>query len=178
MTIDHITTEVESLRAEAQREHAFYTRTVNDIDNDPTLSPAGRDAQKQDFREATRARLADIRRKEEAILEREISNALSRIEAPTRPGNTDIIAYRDAQDRADRIDDPDEANRLLERSLRQGDDSLAHAIFRAAVDRGYQTVITTFTTAKPALATAVADLQTLEGAKKNSFERTVAYGLL
>ncbi|MDT3343882.1 hypothetical protein [Microbacterium aquilitoris] len=178
MTLDTITNEVESIRAEAKREQDFYSHTLTQIDNDTTLSPAGKDAEKEQFRAASQSRLRALRQKEEAALDREISTLMHRIESPRSPGNTDIIAFRDAQDRADRIEDDDEATRLLERALRQGDSSLAHAIFRASMDSNYRQAIKTFIRHKPELATAIEDLQRLNGAKQNSFERTVAYGFL
>jgi hypothetical protein len=52
----------------------------------------------------------------------------------------DVIAGRDAQDRAARLTTPDEATAMLRRASQSGDDSLARAVAEAAFNNGWREV--------------------------------------
>lgn len=51
-----------------------------------------------------------------------------------------IINYRDAQDRADKLETNGEAARMMTRALNSGDKTLASAVAQAAVEKGWNDV--------------------------------------
>ncbi|KEP72893.1 hypothetical protein HR12_23490 [Microbacterium sp. SUBG005] len=67
---------------------------------------------------------------------------------------------------------------MLKRALRNNDTSLAHAVFRRAIDAGWTTVTDAFIAEKPELSDVVRDLHNLKEIKQNSLVRTMNYGLL
>ena len=72
---------------------------------------------------------------------------------------TVAISYRDAQDRAEKIQNESEALALLATAERSGDELLARAVGGWAIDRGYQQVADTFLATRPGQARALAELQ-------------------
>ncbi|MFL1999503.1 hypothetical protein [Microbacterium sp. A1-JK] len=175
MSLDIFEREVDRVRADVATAHRAHANTTADIDADANLSPEGKTAAKKKAEETYLPKLAELREQEKKLIKDAISRRRAEIESPAGATPDSIIAFRDAQDRAERIKDADEANRVLERSLRQNDTSLAHAIFRVGVERRYQNVISTFTAEKPEVRTAVDEIATLERFRDDFLERTLAY---
>ncbi|MEV7875561.1 hypothetical protein [Microbacterium sp. NPDC089188] len=170
---------ISSIRDAAGREHDGYSRATRDIDNDTSLSDAGKTDYKNAERTQAKERLRALRAKEEAAIDTEMRRLEARIEAAGRGvGANDIIAFRDAHDRADNLKDAEEAIPVLKRAFRNNDTSLAHAVFRRAIDAGWTTVINAFIAEKPELSDVVRDLHNLKEIKENSLGRTMTYGLL
>lgn len=178
MSLESFETKVQSLRLKAENLTASYKSAVRSIDSDPNLSEAGRAAEREEMRATTRARLAELRADEEQLIEQNISERMVRIESRSGSTSTDIIAFRDAQDRADRVEKQADALPLIDRALRQKDTSLAHAIFRRGLESNWRQVTDRFTQDHPDLADAVRELRTLVTRKENTFDRTAAYAWL
>ena len=180
MALELVTQSIESVRGEAEATQARFTKRHADIDADPSLSEEGKRAAHSDNADQFRPLLKSLRAKEVAIITDAIARCETRIESAAGHTSGEIIAFRDAQDRADRLEDAEDADRLLQRALRQGDTSLAHAIFRVALERGYTTAANTFTANSPDMSDVVKELRTLtemrDGFEVN-WERTVHYGL-
>lgn len=101
----------------------------------------------------------------------------ARLEASGRSINTtNTIAFRDAHDRADNLNDADDALPVLKRALRSNDPSLALAIFRRAIDAGWTTVTDAFIAENPGLSDVVRDLHKSQGTKDSTMGRTMSYG--
>ncbi|MCX2796817.1 hypothetical protein [Curtobacterium flaccumfaciens] len=60
-------------------------------------------------------------------------------------------------------------------ALRSNDRTLAHALFRKAIDQRWSGVVEQFTAEHPDSATAAKEIQTLDEHLKNSWRRTMAY---
>lgn len=178
MSLASLERQIEDIRAQAEAARNSYQSRTGEIDRDPTLSEEGRRLAREQATSSIGPRLKELRAKEDALINAEINSLELQLDSKT--GNTvnDIIAFRDAQDRAERIDDPNEAERILTRAMRQGDTSLAHAIFRRGLDSGWPTVVATFTNEHPELETAARDLKQLYRFRENTFARTIQYGLL
>lgn len=178
MSIQSLDREIEAIRAQAENARGNYEARIAEIDRDVTLSDEGRRLAREQVNASIGPRLKELRAKEDALINAEINSLELQLDSKT--GNTvnDIIAFRDAQDRAERIDDPNEAERILTRAMRQGDTSLAHAIFRRGLDSNWAMVVATFTAANPELETAARDLKQLYRFRDNTFARTIQYGLL
>jgi hypothetical protein len=65
---------------------------------------------------------------------------------PEGASATEVAIWRDAQDRASRLDKEEDAAKLIERSRSAGDESMVRAIAERAVERGWTGVIDTFRT--------------------------------
>ncbi|MDQ1206612.1 hypothetical protein [Microbacterium sp. SORGH_AS_0862] len=174
MGLETIESEIEDLRDQAKNHQEGYARALREIDADTSLSDSGkRDLKTQEF-EATKAALSKLRAEEQRLVDAAISRRKAQIEAPGRPAASEIISYRDAQDRAARLK-ADEAVSVLERALRQSDMVLAHAIFDKALTNHWGSVIDTFTAAKPELRVVVQELKQLNEFSEASLERTMRY---
>jgi hypothetical protein len=81
---------------------------------------------------------------------------------------TASIGYRDAQDRVAKLTEPGEAQTLLSRAERSGDELLARAVAAHAAEQGWTDVLTTYTATRP---TAAAALEQLEQAQAGGTAR-------
>ncbi len=89
------------------------------------------------------------------------------------------ISMRDAADRVDSIGNQVELKQVLERATRTGDEVLARAVVRKAVESRYADVVNAFTAARPDLLDATERLWSQEEAKGVPFGYTAArYGLI
>ncbi|MFC7925479.1 hypothetical protein [Microbacterium laevaniformans] len=175
MSREKLEADVESLRSQAdsaQRDLASRTKQIND---DESLSDVGKRDQLEQVRESTKARLKDLRRREEQLIDDELTTLRVRIESRSGTSSSDIIAFRDAQDRADRFQNADEARPVLERALRQQDKSLAAAIFRRAIESGWGSVVQAYTNAHPESADLIREIELLTREKENGLMRSVPY---
>lgn len=178
MSLDYITSQIEDLRNQAGRFATAYAAQIRDIDADPNLSEAGKSAARQEVRDQYKPRTSDLRAREERLIDQAIQERQSRVESRSGVTSTDIIAFRDAQDRADRIEKQADALPILDRALRQKDTSLAHAIFRRGLEANWRDVTARFTADNPDLVSTVSELRQLTEIKEATFNRTMAYALL
>ena len=178
MSLDAFNTKVQALREKADNLSTYYQRTTREIDADPNLSDAGKTAERQAHRDEIKTQLAALRTQEEQLIDQSIAERMMRIESRSGATSSDIIAFRDAQDRADRIEKQDDALPLLDRALRQKDTSLAHAVFRRGLESNWRQVTDRFTQDHPDLSDAVRELRHLVARKENTFERTATYAWL
>ena len=166
---------LDAVRAEAEAARSRYRNTTEEINKDPKLSEEGKRAEIDQWREATKITLAELREKELKIVDEAIEAREKRIDASMGSSSTDLIAFRDAQDRADRLESPAEAQRILERALRTNDTSLAGAVFRRSLDANWREPIETLTSVRPDLGEAVKDLALFTNFRNNSMGRAMAY---
>ena len=175
MSIAYVDGKLEEVRAEAKSAQDRYNSTVESINGDRSLSDEGKQVEIAQWKAATKEKVDACRAKELAIVNTAIADREKQIDA--KMGNTasDIIAFRDAQDRAERIENGEDAQRILERALRNDDSSLAGAVFRRALEAGWKAPIDTLTRVKPEIAEAVNDLASFTKFRDNSWARTVFY---
>ncbi|MEV0626014.1 hypothetical protein [Nonomuraea wenchangensis] len=64
----------------------------------------------------------------------------------------DVVAFNDAQDRAARLTDVKEAERLLAKAQRNGNDVLARAIAEHSAEMGWRNITATYLESKPGAA--------------------------
>lgn len=177
MTVESVESQVENLRAAASRAQKHYNDLADQISADATLSDTGKSEKRREAFTRAKDELRGLLEREKQLIDDEIATLRVRIESRSGTGSTDIIAFRDAQDRADRLADADEALPMLERAIRQRDTSLASAVFRRAMDAGWPRVVDTYLAAHPQAADVIRDLNYMTQAKDNSFQRTLAYAL-
>ncbi|CAN7221521.1 hypothetical protein LJR044_003166 [Microbacterium foliorum] len=156
----------------ASREH---TRAVDAINNDPSLSDHGK-KERIDALEADRTtQRRNAMDQEKQIITNKIGELERRLDGFVGWSSENIMAFRDAQDRAENIDDPDKAATVMARAIRTNDKTLAHALYRRAVDQRWDDASRAFAADNPAVAQLVNDVQKLQQLHDNSFNRAVSY---
>lgn len=178
MSLDYFKSEIEGLRAQGaalQKEHSTHVRN---IDRDPNLSDAGKASARNDALASYKPRASALRAKEEALITSKINDLQRQLESRAGLTSTDIIAFRDAQDRADRVTDASEALTMIQRAMRQGDTSLAHALFRRANEARWGDVMKAFLAENPTLDSVIRQLDWVTEFEQNKFPRTMAYAIL
>lgn len=176
MSLESFEASVENIRGEATKVAAEYNKLVKSVSENPNLTPEGKDAEKDALYNEFRPLMKELRAREEKQIELAINNRLTSIEAPAGGFAPNMMQdFRDAQDRAERIEKSDEALRIVQRSIRNNDKVLAHAVLRVAVEQGWSDVIDTFDATKPGTREAVDELSTLARFKDDSLSRTMHY---
>ncbi len=177
MALDTFEAEIDGYRDEAKTLIKRRDREVAGVQANPNLTDAGKREEIANLDSYYKPAAKALRAKEDAAIVSKETELKRRIESRAGVSSTDIIAFRDAQDRADRLESSSEAQRMLERALRQQDTSLAHAIFRRSIDEGWRDVLETFVAAHPDLKDVVRDLNTITAFKANTMPRTMAYAI-
>jgi len=124
---------------------------------------------------AAKEALKVLRDKEKALIADRAKDLERILDSKVGHTATDIISFRDAQDRAEKIADADEAERVISRALRSGDDSLAYAVFRRSLDSRYANAVNLFAAEKPNAAEAAKDLIDVQDEMANGMERAMQY---
>ncbi|MCS5715110.1 hypothetical protein NVV95_11160 [Herbiconiux sp. CPCC 205716] len=162
MSLEALDQQIEAVRARAKS----LQKTIGDdqkaIENNPNLSPEGRKADLAEMKEAARSRMASIRAEENKLATDRRDSLRRTVMGTVGYDSSSIISYRDAQDRAAKLADRDDAARVMERALTSGDKALASAVAEVALDRGYRDVYNSYASANPAIAEAAKDLAVME----------------
>jgi hypothetical protein len=175
MSITYVDNKLDEVRAELEQARKAYTAATSEINADTKLTEAGKQEELGQYRDRFKNTANELRAKEMKLVEDAITEREKQIDAKSGSTSSDLIAFRDAQDRAERIEGEADAQRVIERALRTNDSSLAHAVFRASMDHGWKTPAETFAQAKPELAEVVKDLRLLTKFRDNSFARSLVY---
>lgn len=156
----------------ASREH---TRAIDAINHDPSLSDHGK-KERIDALEADRTtQRRSAMDQEKQIITNKIGELERRLDGFVGWSSENIMAFRDAQDRAENIDDPEKAATVMARAIRTNDKTLAHALYRRAVDQRWDDASRAFAADNPTVAQLVNDVQKLQQLHDNSFNRAVSY---
>lgn len=178
MSTAHIAEQIKAVRARAESTSNVGYGEIQQIDKDPNLSDTYRKQLRGEKAAAVKERLAALRDEEKSIITRAITEAERTLDSKVGGSGADLIAFRDAQDRAERLQDQDSARQMLARALRNDDHTLAHAVFRRGVDTGWQDVINLFKQENPNSASAATDLQNLQEELSNGMSRAMHYAFL
>lgn len=156
----------------ANREHA---RVIDAINHDPSLSDHGK-KERIDALEADRTtQRRSSMDQEKQIIMNKIGELERRLDGFVGWSSENIMAFRDAQDRAENIDDPEKAATVMARAIRTRDTTLAHALYRRAVDQRWEDASRAFAADNPTVAQLVHDVKKLQELHDNSFRRAVSY---
>ncbi|QQD76915.1 hypothetical protein I8920_03920 [Curtobacterium sp. YC1] len=175
MSLDALDAQLDDLREQASRLQKYTQQEKKDIAANVTLSEEGKRHQTEEVVAGARTRANALRDKEVQLVKNHLRSLETQLDAKIGYGATDMIAFRDAQERADRLDDADDAARLMGLAIRSNDRTLAHALFRKSIDKGWNGVTQQFTAEHPEAATTAKEIQILEQHLNQSFSRTMAY---
>lgn len=167
-------TKVKELRDTAHAAAKSHARRVKEIENDPDLSDAGRQRLIQEEKDAHRASQKRLSAREVEIIKDKITALERRLDGYVGYGTSDLITFRDAQDRADAITTPEQAAKVMARALRNNDRTLAHAVFRRASENRWKDARDQFAAVKPDVARIVRDIEKLD-ALRTQWGRVLNY---
>lgn len=169
-----VATKIRGLRASAKHASTTYSSERREIENDPHLNDHGRTERLAELETAAKSRRRTGIAEENEIIDKKIAELERRLDGYVGYSSSDIVAYRDAQDRAEAVTDKDRATKLMDRALRSNDRTLAHALYRAAVENHWTEAQSAFARENPAVAGLANDVQKLRDLR-NQFGRGLAY---
>ena len=175
MPLDVLNSQVDTIRAEAARTQHTYSEQAKSVDSDSSLSNEGKAVQKRQINEAAKASLSRLRQKETEAINMKVRDLERVLDSKVGSTASDIIAFRDAQDRAERFENPEDATKALKRAIRTDDKVLAHAIFRRGIESNWRSVLAAFGNAYPDKQDLVGELAYLREAQTNTFGRGMHY---
>jgi hypothetical protein len=163
--------------------HQNLSNTVARIREDKRLTPEAKRADitqaYNSAKEAMQSVQADLQQQQEAI---KTDRVFRRVFGNSSATGADIIAARDADDRASRLESADEAASALARAEKNQDASLARAIALRAYQeakspfaRGWAEVLSSYSGSRPGAAEDVAELARLSS---DSLEKSMARGFV
>lgn len=170
-----VATQIKAIRDTAATGSREHSRAIDAINNDPGLSDQGRKDRIAELEQNRRAQRRAWMEQEKEIITRKISALERRLDGFVGYSESNIIAFRDAQDRADAIKDAAQAAKVMERALRTNDRTLSHAVYRKAVENGWTEARRAFAKENPTVASLVHDVARLQKLRDESFNRAVAY---
>ncbi|MFZ4894196.1 hypothetical protein ACL9RL_07080 [Plantibacter sp. Mn2098] len=175
MSLDYLKAQISTVRQEAARAQTFHSEEAQRISRDPNFTDAYKDELTKTNTETAKTKLRDLREKEKALVADKAKEIEKALDAKAGHTGSDIIAFRDAQDRAEKISDADEAERIIARALRNNDDTLAYAVFRRALEARWAKAVNLFADEKPDATEAAKDLVNIREEQTNNFERAMHY---
>ncbi|MDB5338694.1 MAG: hypothetical protein JWN70_4313 [Planctomycetaceae bacterium] len=180
MALDGLAFKIETNRAKAAELNAGYQQTIERIRNNPTLSARGKQQQIAAAHLDTTAQVAKLQADEQAAIQAKSVDLQRGLLGSSGTDPSHLIAFRDAQDRAERLGGYREAANVLDRALLTSDDTLAAAVLHKALENNWSDVVSTYTTARPEQAERLSDLQEIAqfNGVKNSISNWGAYATL
>lgn len=134
--------EITSLRSQAATTMQNMQAQVDGVRADKNLSDVGKAEKIRAFYEKASVEVNTLQEREVTAINAKKTSANTRIfgnEQSFDPGS--IVAYRDAQDRADRLADQNEAIRMYDRAVTGSDRQLERAILQRALSEGWQDIV-------------------------------------
>ncbi|MGV0740327.1 hypothetical protein ABQF35_28610 [Mycobacterium syngnathidarum] len=166
MSLDKLESQIEDLRAQAERIQSRWARTSASITNDNTLTDIGKKQKLDAEREQVSAKLSDLRKQESELIaakKQSIEKALFGLGIVDSCDTSKILSYRDAQDRAARLEFSAQAEELLASAMLSDDKILATAVLAKALASEWRSVIAQYLKHNPRAADDLNDLTKLQG---------------
>lgn len=170
MSLVYLESQIADIRKRAEQVRNQYERAVRDVNNDTSLSDSGKRERISELHNAAKEKMQNLRQSETKLVEdykQQLARELFGLSPATSSNPNEIIAYRDAQDRASRITSGDEAEQLLKTAELSDDKSLISAILARAFTEGWISIIDKYTADRPLAASKMRDLKQLQ--KYNTF---------
>lgn len=170
MSLGTIEKKIEALRAQADQMRTNFDRYRREVNASPNLTPEGRAATLDPMRNDLNEAMRSLSAQEKALVASGIQD-LQRMVFGTAGTSPDaVISFRDAQERAARLDGT-EAQDAMRRALLGQDDGLAQAILRRAIEEGWRNVVAMYIEEKPTSEPYIKDLTKLLGFKNNATQQ-------
>lgn len=176
MSLAQLESQINDLRAQAERIQNRWARTSDVLTNDSSLSDTGKRAKLDSEREQVQAKLRDLRKRESELIadkRQSLERRLFGLSSVTCTDPNQIIAYRDAQDRAARLNDGNTAQEVFAAAMRSDDKTLAAAVLARALSNGWSSIIAEYVKQHPAAREDLDDLAKLQ--QYDSFGAGLSY---
>ncbi|OSC32055.1 hypothetical protein B8W69_02865 [Mycobacterium vulneris] len=178
MSLAQLESQIDDLRKQAANIQSRWARTTDLLDADNNLSETGKRAKLDSEHAHFSAKLSDLRNKEKELIaakRQSLEKFLFGLTSVTSdPGQ--IIAYRDAQDRAARLTHADEAGQVFAAAIRSDDKTLAAAILGRALESGWSSIVAEYIKQNPSAKEQLDDLAKLR--EYDSFGANLLYAIL
>lgn len=176
MSLEQLKSQIDDLRAEADRIQNRWARTSDRLGADDTLTDIGKQNALDAEHAGVNTRLRDLRKKETELItakKQSLEKALFGLSSVTSSDPGQIIAYRDAQDRAARLTQSDDAAQVFAAATRSGDTILAAAVLAQALANGWSGIIAEYVKQHPAAGEDLDDLAKIQ--QYDSFGAGLSY---
>lgn len=161
MSLDNIDKQIEAVRAKAHSVNDTLRANKQSFIADRSRSDEGKQEAIATANNQARQKLQELQQEEDAIVKKHMESLERIVIGSVGTDPSSVINYRDAQDRAERLTDPNDAARVMTRALRSGDKSLATAVAQVALANRWNDVYQGFAEANPNIAESASDLVTL-----------------
>lgn len=178
MALTALNNELNNLRDTAAKLRSDYAREAEIINANSNLSMDGKRAELNQIQPEYKTKLAELDQRETAALEKTRLSLRRQITGTAAEG--EVIAFRDAHDRAHGLETAAEAKTAMARALDVGDSSLTKAILDRAISKGWDATVELYTAAHPNMETTITDLVAIQRWHDNipnDIERLGAYRL-
>lgn len=178
MSLEFIKAKIDEIRAEAANLVDDYARTQHEVSRDPNLTDAGKREQLAPIHESVSAKLKALRQQENDVVKTKresLERSVFGLPAGTTSDPARLVSFRDAQDRANRLTDRDEAEQAYKSALRSDDTVLAQAVLGQALTRGWSNVTDDYLTRNPSARGDLNDLTAIKEYEQNTFAVTMKY---
>lgn len=162
MSFDQLQNKIQATRDASAAVTASFSASVDAVRSNVNLSPEGKQRKIAALYVDAQAKVGALSDSEKNAIATErtaVDRALFGTPASSDPSA--MIAFRDAQDRAERIEDDTTALSVLNRTDITGDTELASAVLNQAVAMGWGNVIDTYAATHPGQAALVEELVAL-----------------
>lgn len=180
MALDKLNDTINGLRDAGTAAIDNHRRRMESIRTDRSLSAEGRAAQLARNLVETKKILTELQKKETDALTTHRSELERKIFGQYSKDPSSLIAYRDAQDRASRLnrEDRDKALDMLRTAHISGDDTLAAALVGRAMQIGWPEIVDQYRANNPAGGGTLTDLNNIihfQEDEKSQWQAEAAY---
>jgi hypothetical protein len=175
MSLDYLNSQIADYRnqAKATQQQAETFRTS--VQNDPKLSDEYKKEEIARGGAIFKQKLADLKNAEMVAIHSEKNTLIRDLFGYTTTDPSNVIAYRDAQDRAERLEDQAAALTVLSRAQQSGDKSLASAVLLRAFDAGWDQVALAYGADNPGSIDKIHELNAVTAMAGSDFQRAMDY---
>jgi hypothetical protein len=179
MSLAQLESQIDDLRAQAERIQSRWASTTDRLDADNTLSDIGKRTKLDNEHAQVSAKLSDLRKKEAELIvakRQSLERSLFGLSTVTSGDPSQIIVYRDAQDRAARLTQSDDAQEVFAAAIRSDDQTLAAAVLARALANGWSGIIAEYVKQNPNASEQLDDLAKIQ--EYDSFGATLSYATM
>jgi len=175
MTFEYLKSEISDYRTEAKatQKQAENYRTA--VQNDPKLSDEYKREEIQHAGKVFKEKLVNLKDREMVAIQSRKDTLVRDLFGYTTTDPSNIIAYRDAQDRAERLENQAAALTVLTRAQQSGDKSLASAVLLRAFDAGWDQVALAYGENNPGTIDKLHELNAVTAMAGSDFQRAMDY---
>lgn len=178
MSLETLETKIGDLRSKAASLCDSYAQTHAEVTADPHLSDAGKQDYLAPLHEDLTAQIRALHAEEKNLVKTKretLERSLFGISTITASNPAQIVSYRDAQDRASRLTDRDDAKQAYTAAIRSDDTTLASAILAKALELGWRSIRDDYLTRNPSARRDLDDLEQISHHEENSFATLTHY---